>query len=107
MYDNASEIYNEYLEIYFNEYKPLSDAQKKDLDNKYDPTDLFHETYDYDIWFENEELADAIQDKKESRVIWHATARRCWRSKTRKTPNRLLTRLPILLVLNKGWKQFI
>ena len=69
VYDNASEIYNEYLEIYFNEYKPLSDAQKKDLDNKYDPIDLFHETYDYDIWFENEELADAIQDKKESRVI--------------------------------------
>ena len=43
--------------------------KKKDLDNKYDPIDLFHETYDYDIWFENEELADVIQDKKESRVI--------------------------------------
>ena len=68
MYDNASEIYNEYLEIYFNEYKLLSDAQKKDLDNKYDPIDLFHETYDYDIWFQNEELADVIQDKKESKL---------------------------------------
>ena len=26
MYDNASELYNEYLQIYFDEYKALSDA---------------------------------------------------------------------------------
>ena len=29
LYDNASEIYNEYLEIYFDEYKVLSDAKKE------------------------------------------------------------------------------
>ena len=37
MYDNASKLYNEYLEIYFDEYKALSDAQKRKLGNKYDP----------------------------------------------------------------------
>ena len=26
MYDNASELYNEYLQIYFDEYRALSDA---------------------------------------------------------------------------------
>ena len=31
MHENASGIYNEYLEIYFNEYKALSDAQTKKL----------------------------------------------------------------------------
>ena len=44
--DNASELYNEYLEIYFDEYKTLSGSHKRNLDNKYDPTNLFFETYD-------------------------------------------------------------
>ena len=54
MYDNASKLYNEYLEIYFDEYEALSDAQKRKLGNKYDPINLFLETYNYDAWFENE-----------------------------------------------------
>ena len=32
---NASELYNMYLEIYFNEYKTVSDAQKRKLSNKH------------------------------------------------------------------------
>ena len=44
--DNASELYNEYLEIYFDEYKTLSGSHKRNLGNKYDPTNLFLETYD-------------------------------------------------------------
>ena len=35
VYGNASELYNVYLEIYFNEYKTVSDAQKRNLSNKY------------------------------------------------------------------------
>ena len=46
MYNNASELYNEYLEIYFDEYKALSGSHKRNLGNKYDPTNLFLETYD-------------------------------------------------------------
>ena len=57
--DNASELYNEYLEIYFDQYMGLSDAKKKrNLVSKYDPTNLFLETYNYDIWFENEDSTD-------------------------------------------------
>ena len=54
MYDNASELYNEYQEFYFDEYKALSHVQKIKLGNKYDPINLFLETYNYDVWFENE-----------------------------------------------------
>ena len=46
----------------------LSDNQKRNLDNKYDPVNLFPETYNYDVWFENEEQADTTRksDKEES-----------------------------------------
>ena len=47
MFDKASELYNDYLKIYFDEYKTLSEAETE-LDNK---------RY-YDIWFENEESAE-------------------------------------------------
>ena len=55
MYDDASKLYNEYLGIYFDEYKSLSDAQKRELGNKYDLINSFFETYNYDVWFENKE----------------------------------------------------
>ena len=43
MHDNASELYNGYLEIYFDEYKALPNG-KKELSNKYNPVYLFLET---------------------------------------------------------------
>ena len=57
-----------HLEIYFDEYKTLSDVQKRKLGNKYDPINLILETYNYDVWFENEESVDNTRkiDKKES-----------------------------------------
>ena len=55
VYYNASELYNEYLEIYFNQYNYLSDARKRKFGNKYDPINLFLETHNYNTWFENEE----------------------------------------------------
>ena len=110
MHENASGIYNEYLEIYFNEYKALSDAQTKMLGEKYDPINLLLETYIYDIWSENEESTDATSRKKWQRriyrFIWHATTRRWLRSKKRKkmkkSPNKLSARLPILLAQIKS-----
>ena len=66
MFDNASEPYNQYLEIYFDEYKALSDIKKRKLSNKYDPINLFLETYNYYVWFENEESADTQEEIKKS-----------------------------------------
>ena len=42
-YENASETYNEFLEIYFDEYKSLPNAEKRELGNKYDSTNFFLE----------------------------------------------------------------
>ena len=58
MYDNTSELYNEYLSIYFDQCTALSNATKGKLGNNYDPDNLFLETYNYDAWFENEESID-------------------------------------------------
>ena len=45
VYDNTPELYNEYLEIYFGQYMALLDARKRKLENKYNPINLFLDTY--------------------------------------------------------------
>ena len=52
VYDNTPELYNEYLEIYFDQYMALLDARKRKLENKYNPINLFLDTYNYNSWFE-------------------------------------------------------
>ena len=47
MYDNDLELYNEFLEIYFDEYKALSDAKIRELDNKHEDANLFLERCNY------------------------------------------------------------
>ena len=37
VYDNASELHNGYLGIYFDQYMALPDAEKRKFDNKYEP----------------------------------------------------------------------
>ena len=46
----------------------LSDNKKRKLGNQYNLVDLFLETYNYDDWFKNEELADKTKksDKEKS-----------------------------------------
>ena len=63
--DNASELQNEYLEIYFDEYKAFSDAKKRKVGNKYDLINLFLETYDYNVWFKNKESTDKTSRKSD------------------------------------------
>ena len=36
---------------------------KKELGNKYNPTNLFLETYNYNVWLENKELTDTTSEK--------------------------------------------
>ena len=47
VYNTASELYNDLLEIYFDEYYELSDAKRDKMKCKYDPKKLFLETYNY------------------------------------------------------------
>ena len=63
--DNASDLHNEYLEIYFDEYKAFSDVKKRNVGNKYDLINLFLETYKYNVWFENKESTDKTSRKSD------------------------------------------
>ena len=93
----------------------LPNDERNKMDPKYDPENLFPEGYDYRVWSENEEEStDKIEptDKDLSlfrlRFIWHATTRsnkeEVKEGKGLKilTPNKLLTRLPMLLAQIKA-----
>ena len=66
MADNVSELYNEYIEIYFDQQMAFSDVRKRNLGSRYDPTNLFLETYNYDVWFENKESNDTTKSDEET-----------------------------------------
>ena len=40
--------------------------REKEMGLKYDPDNLFHKTYNYDVWFENEASAVTTKSGKES-----------------------------------------
>ena len=97
MYDAASELYNELLGTYFDEYYYLLDSKRKKMEHKYKPKNLFLNAYNYDDWFDIKESTDKeesvdlsnmsplegdekVKERKEIKVL---------------TPNKLLTRLPI------------
>ena len=86
VHENVLELYSEYLEICFNEYKALSDARKGKLGNKHDPINLFLETYNYDVSLENGEASKGDKEVKEGKGFKIVTPN---------NPNKLLTRLPI------------
>ena len=48
MCDTASELYNQLLGIYFDEYYDFSDTRRKKMDSKYDPDELGLSAYDYE-----------------------------------------------------------
>ena len=56
------------LETYSYEYNELSDAKRKNIKLKYDPTNLFFKIYNYKDWFKNEESVDTTRksDQEES-----------------------------------------
>ena len=54
VYDIASELCNELLEIYFDGYNGLSDVRRKKINLKYNPVNLMLDTYDYKKWYKEE-----------------------------------------------------
>ena len=54
MADTASELYNDLLRIYFDQYNDLPNAERSKLEPKYDPVNLAFDRYDYDKWFKEE-----------------------------------------------------
>ena len=117
MYNNASELYKEHLEICFNQYETLSDAKIRKLGDKYDPEELFLGGYDYSVWPENKEESidkeestdkEELIDKEEltdvSKMLPPEGDEEVREGRELKilTTNKLSTRLPILLTQMKA-----
>ena len=110
MYDTVLELYKELLEIYFDELDDLWDAERKKINTKYNPTNLTFYTWDYSIRFQKEELSDTTQkgDEKEKPADISSMPPLAGDEEERKglkilTPNKLLTRAPVLLAQIKAW----
>ena len=119
VYNTALRLYNECLRIYFDEYNSITDAEKKEIDKKYDSTNLFLKEYDYDKWYEDlnykKEESDnsTLKDKEKIDDIPPMPPGDEEEVKERKglkvlTQNKLLTRFPVLLVqikvINNSYK---
>ena len=97
------------LEIYFYECKTLLDVEKRKLDNKYNPVNLFLEIYNYDVCFESEELPYTTKADEKSTDSPPISPRECNEEKVKEekglrilTLNKFLTRIPILLAQIKA-----
>ena len=72
VYDNASEMYNEYLPTYFVQCMALSENKKSKLGNKYSPVNLFVvDAYNYDEWFKNEKSTDTTKKVIKKNLTCH------------------------------------
>ena len=60
MYDKASELYNDFPQIYYYKCYKLSDEKRKNIESKYNPKYLSFDGYDYSMWLENEEESENI-----------------------------------------------
>ena len=110
VHDAASELYNEFLETYFDEYYNLSVVKRKKMNHEYEPEKLFLKAYNYNSWYESEEstVKEESTDKEKSVDLSDVPSleddEEVKQGKVLKilTPNKLLTRLPILLVQIKA-----
>ena len=114
-HDTASLLYNELLEIYYDEYYYLSHTKRKKMNRKYKPKKLFIKGYDYSMWSKHEEEStdkestdeEESTDKEESVDLSDMPPlegdEEVKEGKGIKisTPNKLLNRVPILLAQTK------
>ena len=56
MHNTALELYNDLLQIHFDEYYSLLGVKRSKTDSKYDPANLTLDEYDYSEW--HKELDD-------------------------------------------------
>ena len=82
---------------------------KRKLGNKYDPINLFRETYNYDVWFQSEESPDTTKtDEKSTDLkpmpLLEGDEEEIKEGKGLKilTSNKLLSILPLLLTQRKA-----
>ena len=94
-----------HLETYFGQNMTPLGNKKSKLGNKYDPVNLFLETYNYEDWFKNEESADTTRKSDKDEPVDLSDMPPLEGDEEVKegkglkilTLNKLLTRRPILL----------
>ena len=62
VHDKASELYNELLEIYYDEHCYLSHAKRKKMNCKCKPKKFFIKGYDYSMWSEHEDISSVKEE---------------------------------------------
>ena len=93
-YDAAVELYNKRFENFCDQYEELLDAKKK-LDHKFKSINLKFKGYNYDGWFTKKESDDKTLEGDEKEVKEGKLLQIL-------TPNKLLTRLLVLLAQIKA-----
>ena len=121
MYKNVAKLYNTLTAIYFKEYNYITDEKKVEMDKKYGPNNLFIKDIKYDKWYKiyeeriksqrAEPIAERVKLRRQkedgedlSNMPPLAGNEEVKGEKGLKnlTPNKLLTRLPILLAQIKA-----
>ena len=104
VYNAVSELFNEIFEYYFDAYNELSDVKNYQKSKKFKPTSLKLKHYDYVGWFTKKE--NKLDDEEElddlSRLEGDEEEVKEGKELKNLTPNKLLTRLPILLAQIKA-----
>ena len=98
--EKDSELNNELLGIYFDEYYNLLDARRRKMAPKYDPASLTFISYDHQHWYKKESDDTTVKDdEKELYVLppLKGDEEEVKKEKRLKvlTPKKLLTGLPV------------
>ena len=64
VYDKSSELYNDLLEIYFDEYNDLQVSKRKKINSKYNPDNLMLDTCEYENWYEEESDDSTLKNEE-------------------------------------------
>ena len=108
MHNTALELYNDLLQIHFDEYYSLLGVKRSKMDSKYDPANLTLDEYDYSEWHkELDDLPPVEGDEEKYYTSWSTQlSKGAKEGKWLKilTANKLLIRFTILYSTNKSWK---
>ena len=109
MYNTASKLHNSFVRMYFDIYNLLPDVKWNKIVHKYDPKKLFLETYNYNVWSENDKPFDTTKIAENSTYLSllplledHEEVEEVKRKTIKNINSKLLTRLPILLAQIKA-----
>ena len=64
MYDKSSELYNDWIVIYFDKSNDLSVTTRKKVNPEYNPDNLRLDSYEYENWYEEDSDDSKIKNEE-------------------------------------------